>query len=201
MLKLDLHRKSFAGHTVLEDIHLDLSQGDRIAVLGPSGIGKTTLLRIIAGLDKRFRGTRAAPDEIALMFQNPTLLEWRTAKENLQIFHPKSTEGDVQEALRQVGLADKVDHFPRQLSVGQQRRLALARCFMTPAPLVLLDEPFTSLDPSLRSEMLTLTRKFLDRSHGTMVLVTHSQDEGVALGASCYRLFGAAQAGAELVAV
>ena len=201
MLKLDLHRKSFAGQTVLEDIHLDLSQGDRIAVLGPSGIGKTTLLRIIAGLDKRFRGTCDAPDEIALMFQNPTLLDWRTAKENLQIFHPKSDEADVQDALRQVGLADKADHFPRQLSVGQQRRLALARCFLTPAPLVLLDEPFTSLDPSLRSEMLTLTRQFLDRSHGTMVLVTHSQDEAVALGASCYRLHDAAQSGAELVAV
>ena len=201
MLKLNLHRKSFAGQTVLEDIHLDLSQGDRIAVLGPSGIGKTTLLRIIAGLDKRFRGTCDAPDEIALMFQNPTLLDWRTAKENLQIFHPKSDETDVQNALRQVGLADKADHFPRQLSVGQQRRLALARCFLTPAPLVLLDEPFTSLDPSLRSEMLTLTRQFLDRSHGTMVLVTHSQDEAVALGASCYRLHDAAQSGAELVAV
>lgn len=88
MLKLDLHRKSFAGHTVLEDIHLDLRHGDRIAVFGPSGVGKTTLLRIIAGLDKRFVGTREAPDEIALMFQNPTLLDWRTAHENLRIFHP-----------------------------------------------------------------------------------------------------------------
>ena len=201
MLKLDLQRKSFAGHTVLEDIQLDLNQGDRIAVLGPSGIGKTTLLRIVAGLDKRFRGTRDAPDDIALMFQNPTLLDWRTAKENLQIFHPSSDESAVQQALRQVGLADKTDHYPRQLSVGQQRRLALARCFLTPAPLVLLDEPFTSLDPSLRSEMLALTRQFLDRSNGTMVLVTHSQDEAIELGASCYRLYDTTQAGAELVAL
>lgn len=201
MLKLDLLRKSFAGCTVLEDIQLELNQGERIAILGPSGIGKSTLLRIIAGLDARFRGTREAPEEIALMFQNPTLLEWRTAEENLQIFHPNADGRDVQKALRQVGLADKGDFYPRQLSVGQQRRLALARCFLTPAPLVLLDEPFTSLDPNLRSEMLSLTRGFLDRSNSTTVLVTHSQDEAVALGASCYRLYDTTQAGAELVAI
>lgn len=201
MLKLDLQRKSFAGHTVLEDIQLELDQGERIAVLGPSGIGKTTLLRIIAGLDTRFQGSRDAPDEIALMFQNPTLLDWRSAADNLRIFHPDASETEVRNALAQVGLADKADLFPRQLSVGQQRRLAMARCFLTPAPLVLLDEPFTSLDQSLRAEMVQLTRGFLDRSNSTTVLVTHSQDEAMALGAVCYRLYDAAQAGAELVAL
>ncbi len=201
MLKLDLHHKSFAGHTILEDVHLDLKQGDRAAVFGPSGVGKTTLLRIIAGLDNRFGGTREAPDEIALMFQNPTLLEWRTTRENLQIFHPNAAETDVQEALSQVGLQDKADHYPRQLSVGQQRRLALARCFLTPAPLVLLDEPFTSLDQSLRQEMLTLTRAFLDKTGSALVLVTHAQDEAEALGAKRYELRNVHQNGAEFAAL
>ncbi|MCK0140810.1 ATP-binding cassette domain-containing protein [Aliiroseovarius sp. F20344] len=201
MLKLDLHRKSFAGHTVLEDVHLDLKQGERVAIFGPSGVGKTTLLRIIAGLDKRFVGTREAPDEIALMFQNPTLLEWRTTKENLQIFHPASDEQDIQAALSQVGLQDKADHYPRQLSVGQQRRLALARCFLTPTPLVLLDEPFTSLDQSLRQEMLTLTRAFLDKTGSALVLVTHAQDEAEALGAKYYELRNAPQNGVEFAAL
>ncbi|NDW52771.1 ATP-binding cassette domain-containing protein [Aliiroseovarius sp. PrR006] len=197
MLKLDLHRKSFAGHSVLEDVHLDLKHGDRIAIFGPSGVGKTTLLRIIAGLDRRFDGTREAPDEIALMFQNPTLLEWRTTRENLQVFHPASEEKDIQEALSQVGLQDKAGHYPRQLSVGQQRRLALARCFLTPTPLVLLDEPFASLDQSLRHEMLTLTRAFLDKTGSALVLVTHAQDEAEALGAESYELRDVLQHGAE----
>ncbi|WP_298563061.1 ATP-binding cassette domain-containing protein [uncultured Aliiroseovarius sp.] len=201
MLKLDLHRKSFAGHTVLEDIHLDLRHGDRIAVFGPSGVGKTTLLRIIAGLDKRFVGTREAPDEIALMFQNPTLLDWRTAFENLRIFHPNAEGRAIQEALAQVGLHDKADHFPRQLSVGQQRRLALARCFLTPTPLVLLDEPFASLDQSLRQEMLALTRAFLDKTGSTLVLVTHAQDEAEALAAESYELRDVLQPDTELAAL
>ncbi|MDA5094667.1 ATP-binding cassette domain-containing protein [Aliiroseovarius sp. KMU-50] len=201
MLKLDLLCKSFAGHSVLEDIHLDLRQGDRVAVMGPSGIGKTTLLRIIAGLDTRFRGVRKTPDEIALMFQNPTLLNWRTAEENLRIFHPDAGEREVRQALKQVGLEEKASHYPQQLSVGQQRRLALARCFLTAAPLVLLDEPFTSLDPSLRSEMLSLTREFLDQSNSTMVLVTHSHDEAIALGARCFQLFSEKKKSAELVAI
>lgn len=200
MLKLDLHRKSFAGHTVLKDIHLDLKQGDRVAIFGPSGVGKTTLLRIIAGLDKRFIGTREVPDEIALMFQNPTLLEWRTTWDNLQIFHPEAADREIQEALAQVGLQDKADHYPRQLSVGQQRRLALARCFLTPTPLVLLDEPFASLDQGLRHEMLALTRAFLDKTESALVLVTHAQDEAEALGATNYELRDVVQSGAEFAA-
>ncbi|WP_432449210.1 ATP-binding cassette domain-containing protein [Aliiroseovarius marinus] len=201
MLKLDLHRKSFAGHTVLENVHLDLKHGDRVAVFGPSGVGKTTLIRIIAGLDKRFVGTRKAPDEIALMFQNPTLLEWRTTEENLQIFHPGASDNDIQKALAQVGLHDKADHFPRQLSVGQQRRLSLARCFLTPTPLVLLDEPFASLDQSLRQEMLALTRRFLDQTGSALVLVTHAQDEAAALGADSFELRDVVQTGAEIAAL
>lgn len=201
MLKLDLHRKSFAGHTVLKDIHLDLKQGDRVAIFGPSGVGKTTLLRIIAGLDKRFVGTREVPDEIALMFQNPTLLDWRTTWENLQIFHPSAGENVIRKALSQVGLQDKAAHYPRQLSVGQQRRLALARCFLTPTPLVLLDEPFASLDQSLRQEMLMLTRAFLDNSGSALVLVTHAQDEAEALGAKCYELRDEVQNGREVAAL
>lgn len=201
MLKLDLHRKSFAGQTVLENVHLDLKQGERVAIFGPSGVGKTTLLRIIAGLDKRFIGTREAPNEIALMFQNPTLLEWRTTRENLQIFHPASEEKDIQAALSQVGLQDKADHYPRQLSVGQQRRLALARCFLTSTPLVLLDEPFTSLDQSLRQEMLTLTRAFLDKTRSALVLVTHARDEAEALGAKCFELRNVRQNGVEFAAL
>lgn len=201
MLKLDLHRKSFAGHSVLEDVHLDLKHGDRVAVFGPSGVGKTTLLRIIAGLDKRFVGTREAPEEIALMFQNPTLLEWRTTLENLQIFHPNATDKIIHEALTQVGLQNKTDHYPRQLSVGQQRRLALARCFLTPTPLVLLDEPFTSLDQGLRNDMLSLTRAFLDNTGSALVLVTHAQDEAAALGAKCFELRTASHNGAEIAAL
>ena len=188
MLALDLRSKSFGDTPVLKDIALTLAQGERIAILGPSGIGKSTLLRIIAGLDTQFEGTRAAPERISLMFQSPNLLAWRSVADNLAVFHPQASDADIRGALAQVGLIDKADLFPRQLSVGQQRRLALARSFMGAADLILLDEPFTSLDQELRADMIALTQRLLAQSNSSLILVTHAPEEAEMLGASPLQL-------------
>lgn len=183
MLDLMIKAKSFGAEIILRDIQLSLGTGARHAILGPSGIGKSTLLRIIAGLDPQFTGHCNRPKKCAIMFQNPTLLPWRTALQNLSIFHPDAPRTALQDALDNVGLAEKGQHFPNQLSVGQQRRLALARTFLGQADLVLLDEPFASLDNDLRHSMLDLTKRLLDNAGSALVLVTHDAYEATALGA------------------
>jgi len=177
MLEIDLLKKTFGNRQILGSCRLRLHAGERVSVLGSSGIGKSTLLRIIAGLDTNYDGNVTRPERIAFMFQEPNLLEWRNCHENLLIFHPNANKARAQAALEQVGLGDKGMHHPRQLSLGQQRRLALARTFLSQTDLVLLDEPFTSLDPKLKTEMLMLTRDLLDQSGTSMIHVTHDVTE------------------------
>lgn len=190
MLDVNVQGKTFGKQQILGPCQLTLRAGQRVCLLGPSGIGKSTLLRIIAGLDKSYDGQVSRPDSIAFMFQGPNLLEWRNCYQNLMIFHPKSTQADAHNALELVGLGDKGQHFPRQLSLGQQRRLALARTFLSHADLVLLDEPFTSLDPALKADMLELTRNLLDQSGATLVHVTHDETEADILNAEAIRMHG-----------
>ena len=188
MLEVDVHSKSFGDQQILGNCSLKLLAGERLSILGPSGIGKSTLLRIIAGLDTTFKGNVKRPEGIAYMFQGPNLLDWRNCYQNLLIFHPNANQEEAQAALKQVGLGDKGLNYPRQLSLGQQRRLALARTFLSKTDLVLLDEPFTSLDPKLKAEMLELTRNLLDHTGAALVHVTHDAMEVDILGSNAVEL-------------
>jgi len=124
------------------------------------------------------------------MFQEPNLLSWRDCYQNLLIFHRDATKEEAQAVLEKVGLGDKGLHYPRQLSLGQQRRLALARTFLSKTDLVLLDEPFTSLDPKLKIDMLELTRNLLDQSGATLIHVTHDVMETEYLGTQTVEMIG-----------
>lgn len=186
MLKLDLISKAFGGKEILRNISIVAQKGERIAIFGPSGIGKSTILRIIAGLDQNFEGSLEAPQNIGLMFQSPNLLMWRSARANLAIFHPKAGAKKIDDALKEVGLSEKSEHFPNQLSLGQQRRLALARTFLGMHDLILLDEPFSSLDEALRGEMITLTNRLINDA--TLILVTHCEMEAKDLGCKVIKL-------------
>lgn len=190
MIEVDVLSKTFGKQQILGSCQLSLSTGSRVSLLGPSGIGKSTLLRIIAGLDTAYKGKVNRPENIAYMFQGPNLLDWRNCYQNLLIFHPSATQSDAHNALELVGLGDKGLQYPRQLSLGQQRRLALARTFLSKADLVLLDEPFTSLDPQLKSDMLELTRNLLDQSGATLVHVTHDAAEAKTLDAQAIQMQG-----------
>lgn len=112
MIDIDVSGKTFGKQQILGSCKLSLEAGARVSLLGPSGIGKSTLLRIIAGLDTRYDGKVNRPKKIAYMFQGPNLLEWRNCYQNLMIFHPDATQSDAEEALKQVGLGDKGMHFP-----------------------------------------------------------------------------------------
>jgi NitT/TauT family transport system ATP-binding protein len=185
-LEVGIRRKAFGRHEVLRDLAFTVEAGETLAVLGPSGAGKSTLLRIVAGLDADFEGSGRRPDEIAFVFQEPTLLPWRSTLDNLTLVtavDPARAEG----ALAEVGLQGKGRLDPRQLSLGQQRRLALARAFVTGPQLLLLDEPFVSLDAPLVAEMLALTEQLITRARPATVFVTHSAAEAERLATRVLR--------------
>ncbi|MFC3085302.1 ABC transporter ATP-binding protein [Tabrizicola soli] len=188
-MEIDIHAKSFAGRPVLGPIRLTLGQGQRVAILGPSGIGKTTFLRIVAGLDEDFEGTVTEIGRTTVVFQEPTLLPWRTALENITL--PAGVTAEVARALMaEVGLAGKDALYPRQLSLGQQRRLALARAFAPAPSTLLMDEPFASLDAETAGRMLDLTAALLDRAGASLIFVTHDPAEAAHLKAQPMTLRG-----------
>ncbi|CAO3429141.1 ABC transporter ATP-binding protein [Azospirillum doebereinerae] len=195
-LSLDIRSKRFPAQgkaparTVLEDVRLTLPAGRFHAILGPSGCGKTTLLNIVAGLDRDFQGRVLLPrgdgggePVLGYVFQNPRLLPWRTVAENLALVLHGRPDRDERVArwLREVGLEGQGDVHPPRLSVGMSRRAALARAFAVEPSLLLMDEPFASLDePTARHLRHLLTRVL--RAHPTTVLfVTHDLREAIAL--------------------
>ncbi len=190
MIAAEISTKSFGGTKVLRDIRFRVETGEVLAILGPSGIGKSTLLRIIVGIDTEFDGSVVRPERLGMVFQEPTLLPWRTVAENLTLVHSGLGRDAALAALDRVGIADKADQFPRQLSLGQQRRVALARAFAGDPQGLILDEPFASLDPDTVEEMLVLTERLIAESQPATLFVTHSEAEATRLATRILRLDG-----------
>jgi NitT/TauT family transport system ATP-binding protein len=180
MIEVDIRHMRYGETEILRQIRFTIAEGQTLAILGPSGVGKTTLLRVIAGLVGNFEGEVSGAGKLAMVFQEPTLLPWRSALDNLTLT-AGITEDAAQAALAEVDLAGKEGHFPGQLSLGQQRRLSLARAFAAEPDLLLLDEPFASLDETTATAMLTLTSRLLESRNVACLLVTHAAEEAVAL--------------------
>ncbi len=194
-MSLGLHIAGTAridGTSVFEGLDLELVPGGWTCLLGPSGIGKTTVLRLIAGLDYgvTFQGSIAASDggalqgRIALMAQSALLLPWRDVLGNVTLGAALRGERAERERAREiiarVGLTEHIHKFPDELSGGQRQRVALARTLMEDRPFVLLDEPFSALDARTRSQMQELTVELLEDR--TVLLVTHDPGEAARLG-------------------
>ncbi|MEO1159203.1 MAG: ATP-binding cassette domain-containing protein [Pseudomonadota bacterium] len=190
-LKLAIRRKSFTRQdgelNAIENIEIEIAGNEFVAVLGPSGCGKTTMLQIAAGLDEDYAGSvhyaDGLKDSMAYVFQSPTLLPWRTVRQNIELVfpHPKAHAQAIASALDAVGLAGSEDIYPSQLSMGMQRRAALARAFVLQPQLLLMDEPFVSLDEPLAARLRDLLQTMLAGNPASVLFVTHDWREAVSL--------------------
>ena len=173
---------------------LTVERGEQVAILGPSGAGKSTLLNLIAGflqpasgsiaIDNRdFTDAPPAKRPVSMLFQENNLFTHLTVRQNIALgMHPGLRLNDAQrEKLEviaaQMGIAEFIDRLPGELSGGQRQRVALARCLVREQPLLLLDEPFSALDPALRQEMLALVQEVCQRQQLTMLMVSHSIED------------------------
>lgn len=177
MIRIDIRQKRFGDAPVLGAITFEINAGETVALTGPSGIGKTTLLGLVAGIDPAFDGQIERPDRMAIVFQEPTLLPWRSALDNVTLIHPGLPRTEAEAALDAVGLEGKGALFPGQLSLGQQRRLSLARAFAGQPAFLIMDEPFVSLDAETADVMLTLTEQLIAQHRPATLFVTHSTAE------------------------
>ena len=189
--------KTFGGVRALDSVSFEVRAGEWIAIMGPSGSGKTTLINILGGLDRPTSGraivdrvnvgtlgerelTRYRAEKIGFVFQHFYLVPYLSALENVmlaQYFHSVADEAEAAEALERVGLGDRLEHLPSELSGGEQQRVALARALINHPKLILADEPTGNLDEANEQIVLELLQE-LHRSGHTILLVTHSLEIG-----------------------
>lgn len=175
--------RCFGDRVVLHDLDLDIGDSEFVVLLGPSGCGKSTLLRLLAGLDRPDGGEIRVPKDRAIVFQGARLLPWEKAWRNVTIgLTGSDAKAKALAALREVGLADRAEAWPKTLSGGEAQRVALARALVSNPSLVLLDEPFAALDAITRLRMHALVRDLRTQHNAAMLLVTHDVDEAIALG-------------------
>ena len=187
MLKLTNISHNFGALAVLENRDLTLHPGQRIAIMGPSGRGKTTLLRIALGLLKPAAGTvENTFRKTTAVFQEPRLLPWRTALENVNLVlgDGKNTLETAEKYLELVNLSDAADKYPRELSGGMQQRVSVARALAANGDLLILDEPFKAMDEALREQVIALVKE----TDAAILLVTHEDSEAKTLGCEIIRL-------------
>jgi putative ABC transport system ATP-binding protein len=197
VVQIESLRKEFGKVCALDGVSFEIQEGEWIAIMGPSGSGKTTLINILGGLDTPTSGramvdgvdvgrldegglTRFRAEKIGFVFQQFHLVSYLTALENVmlaQYFHSTTDENEARQALERVGLGDRIEHLPAQLSGGEQQRVAVARALINHPKLVLADEPTGNLDEANEKIVLDLLRD-LHAEGRTILMVTHAASIG-----------------------
>jgi sulfonate transport system ATP-binding protein len=175
--------KRYGANTVLGGVDLDVREGEVVALVGPSGTGKTTLLRVLAGLEPASGGRAQVSPSSTVVFQEPRLVQALRVWKNVLLddAHKPGARELARAALQDVGLQDKLDSWPVSLSGGQAQRVAVARALYRRPRLMLLDEPFSALDAFTRRSMQSLALKLWAKYQFGVVIVTHDLDEALIL--------------------
>src|SRR5437879_10248999 len=188
---------SYGGEPVLEGASISVAHGQFVSLVGPSGSGKSSLLRAVIGLQQPLKGTvdpEVAPSQIAILFQDDALLPWKTARDNVALgltLNGMGRRAALERAdlwLERVGLAGFGHRFPRHLSGGQRKRVALAQVLAREPKLLLMDEPFASLDAIVRARIVQDVAALVDRERISVLLVTPHPDDALSLSDHIYLL-------------
>lgn len=176
-------RKAFGDKTVLDGVDLEIHRGEFVVLLGPSGTGKTTLLRLLTGLERPDDGKILVPGQRTTVYQEPRLIPSKRVLANVTVGQRRTAENRSRavRALAEVNLETKARQWPATLSGGEAQRVALARALVREPELLLLDEPFAALDALTRLQMQDLVGDLVARHRPAVLLVTHDVDEAVRL--------------------
>lgn len=188
-LKLININKSYDGLSIFEDFNIEFQEGKISCILGPSGCGKTTLLNIIGGLIKVDSGIMEGFDgkSFSYIFQEPRLLPWKTVEDNIDFVLSRELsyserKEKIEYLLKLVELEDYANYYPSQLSGGMSQRVSIARAFAVSSQIILMDEPLSGLDQSLKQNILKHFKEIWAKDRRTVLYVTHDNDEATILG-------------------
>jgi sulfonate transport system ATP-binding protein len=176
-------RKRYGDNTVLDSVDFTVRKGEAVALVGPSGTGKTTVLRLLAGLESISGGKTDVSENTSVVFQEPRLIQALRVWKNVLLdeVHKPAARDRARVALQDVGLEDKLESWPVSLSGGQAQRVAVARALYRRPDLMLLDEPFSALDAFTRRSIQSLVLKLWAKYRFGLVIVTHDLDEALIL--------------------
>jgi NitT/TauT family transport system ATP-binding protein len=166
----------------VRDLAFTVRAGEIVCLIGPSGAGKTTSLRILLGLDPDFDGRVSGAEQAGMVFQEPRLLPWRSVEHNVRLGLPRARRArDLDGLFERLGLAPWRTSYPKALSLGMQRRVALARALADGPRVLILDEPFVSLDDAAAAELRGLVVDAVDQTGMSVLMVTHNVAEAIGI--------------------
>ncbi|MDE5545934.1 MAG: ABC transporter ATP-binding protein [Anaeroplasmataceae bacterium] len=180
MIKLIDICKKYDEHVIFDHFTLEFPKNKITCILGESGVGKTTLLNMIAGLTN-YNGSIEGIEKLSYIFQEARLIPSLTVKENLKFVSPEASDERIEEILSKLEILDKKDTYPTKLSGGEAQRVSIARAFLFDAPIILMDEPFSSLDLSLKYKLISYFSSLWNMDKKTVLFVTHDIDEAILL--------------------
>jgi len=183
MLEIKNLSKSFQELKVIDHLSLTVHEKEIVVIIGPSGCGKSTMLNIISGLLRDYQGMiKKDVEKIGYVFQEDRILPWLSVYDNIRIVKAEDDRKTIEKLIKKVGLAGFENYYPDCLSGGMRQRCAIARALYYGSSLLLMDEPFKSLDYGLRKEMLLLLENIWQTEENTIIFVTHDIDEAIAIG-------------------